>query len=192
MAIKFEFLPRERRCLPLDWRLPIFLSIIFLTSVLGTLNLRETSREVQRRYDQEVETIEKRRLEMASQTWALIPDPGILNNVYDRIKNHNYSLIGPQPRWIELFQIFEEDFPQTAIISKIENPRSGSSGFDFGENDFRFLVVVTDLETSNALFAKLSARKALQSLSFTPKGETSGQGRKGIGIEISFRLENSS
>lgn len=198
MAIKFEFLPRARRCLPLEWRLPVFLGIIFLVSVMVAMSLRESSREVQLRYDQEVEAIEKRRLELASQTWALIPLPDTLNNVYDRIRNHNYSLIGPQPRWIELFQIFEEDLPQTAIIAKIENPRSGTSGpgsgsgFGFDENDFRLLVVVTDLETSNILFAKLSARKTLQGLSFTPKGETASQGRKGIGIEITFRLENAS
>ena len=189
MATKFEFLPRPNRRLPLDWRVPGFFLVLLIASLWLSWNLRESSLELKKRFDQEVEAIETRRQELVAQTWKLIPDPKTIVTIHQAIEKHNFSLIGPQPLWSELFQILEEDLPPGAVISKIENTRSGTAAFDSSETDFRLQVVVTDNETSNQLFSKLSARKAMQNLSFNPKGEATHQGRKGIGIEITFHLE---
>lgn len=192
MATKFEFLPRTNRRLPLDWRVPGLFALLFVISIWLSWSIQGSSLELKNRFDSEIEAIETRRRSQVAETWKLIPDPGLVATVYQAIERHNFALVGPQPLWSELFQILEEDFPQTAVISKIENLRSGTSVFAVGENEFKLLVVVTDNDTSNQLFNKLSARKELQALSFMPKGETAHQGRKGIGIEVTFRLEKAS
>ena len=189
MATKFEFLPRAQRRLPLDWRLPGVFVVLLLLSVLLSTILRFSADRLQRHLDQQSQLIEGRRRELMSGAWALVPDPATVSTVHQDIVRHNFSLIGEQPLWSDFFTIFEEDLPPTAVIVKVENPHSGTSGFASSERDFLLQVMVPDNETSNQLFSRLSARKSLQSLSFTPKGEAAFQGRKGIAIEIVFHLE---
>ncbi len=188
VGTNFEFLPRASRRIVYDWKMPIlFVSVVFITGIFG-LYIKETAAEFQSKYDSEAHNIEVRANELTEKALRCVPDSKILLDLENEIKSHNFSLIGPRTSWGELFQAIESELPEGAVIAKIENSKSGAQIFPAGENEFRLQVIVSDSDTANAFYRRISTRKAFQSLSFTPKGEQSHGGRKGIAVEISFRF----
>ncbi|MFZ2956650.1 MAG: hypothetical protein WA705_07145 [Candidatus Ozemobacteraceae bacterium] len=192
MATSFDFLPKRARRAAPDRRLPgIFLAFVIFFGLVGLYQHKLLS-EVQVQFDKESKEIEDRRQEMIGQARKRLPASEEVAKLSADIETNNYALMGPHTPWYDLLINLEESLPEQAVIAKIENPRTGTPLFNAGETEFRLQVVVNDADTAQAFYKNLSARKVFQSLSFTPKGETIWQGRKGISIEIVFRFGESS
>jgi len=189
MATSFEFLPRSARRIAFDRRLPvIFFVTLFVFGLIG-FYFKKTSGDLQIDFEREASMIRQRTEEIESRTIALLPDGKEIANLEAEIEENNFALIGPRTSWAELFQTLEEELPDDAVVAKIENPKTGTSVFQAGENEIRLLVVVLNQDSANSFYRKISSKKCFQSLSFTPKGDYVYGGRKGLGIEIVFKFE---
>ncbi len=188
MTTSFEYLPRSSRRVHQGWTAPA----IFLATALafgGTAWwLRGAAQRLQETYSSEAAAIDRRTAELASQTAALLPDPGPLIDLRRRVIRHNTALIGPRTPWTRIFTVLEEVMPADAVLARIERASTGRPEFPGGAVDLRLKVVVGSLQTANQLYLRMSADPRFDGLGFTPKGELVHLGRPGIGIDVTFRF----
>lgn len=188
MTTNFEFLPRSSRRVHLGWKAPAAFLITGLT-FLGTAGwLHVTARDLQSAYEREVATIEVRAAELASAAMAILPDPGPIEALRDRVIRHNTALIGPRTPWTRIFDVLEEFLPADAVVARLDRLSSGKPEFPGGALDLKILLVVAQIEAANQFYLKLSSDRRFDEVSFMPRGEMVHQGRSGIGIEVSFRF----
>ncbi|MBF0501051.1 MAG: hypothetical protein HQM09_13010 [Candidatus Riflebacteria bacterium] len=192
MSTSFEFLPKQARRAAPERRLPIVFLVMALVASLGGLYLNGSLAETQAEYKRQTKEMETRRMELLAQARAMLPPANVLSDIVSSVDSQNTALIGQRTPWRALFQALEETLPSDAVVMKIENSKGNTPVFQAGELDFRVSVVVSDSDMAQTFYKKLCTKKAFQSLSFTPKGETTYQGRKGTGVELVFHFGESS
>lgn len=188
MTTNFEFLPRSSRRVHFGWKAPAAFLITGLTflGIAGWLHV--SAGDLEAAYEREVANIEGRAAELASEAMAILPAPGPIQALRDRVIRHNTALIGPRTPWTRIFDALEELLPADAVVARLDRMSSGKPEFPGGALDLKILLVVAQIEAANQFYLKLSGDRRFDEVSFMPRGEMAHQGRTGIGVEVSFRF----
>ncbi|MDD2998616.1 MAG: hypothetical protein PHV05_06095 [Candidatus Riflebacteria bacterium] len=188
MTTAYEYLARDRRRI----KAPVFSAAVLLavTCLLGGVFAvtRYYSGKLESDYAKAAGRVANESQNFIDSARTLLPQESTIIDIEQNTETHNLAIVGNFSVWTKLFNNIETALPENSVITAIENTLTGSPVFKAEDRFFRIRIAVAGMEQSNTLYAKLAENKHFESLSFTPKGEISYQGRNGISIELEFKF----
>ena len=186
MTNSFEFFPADARKI----RIPKVSLIIFLITAvvffIGVFALRSYSASLEMAHREASARVENETMGFISRAAQLMPDAAVISNLAEKTRLHNMEMGEKTSIWTRLFNTLDAVLPENSVILAIENPVSGKMSFASADRQFKIRIALTSIDAANAIYMKLAALPAIESLSFTPRGEKQHQGRQSVNVDLEF------
>ncbi|MBU1109506.1 MAG: hypothetical protein KKB51_22685 [Candidatus Riflebacteria bacterium] len=186
MTNSFEFLPADDRRI----RTPkISLAIFLLTAsafFVGTFALHSYSVGLEKAYHEASGRVEKETIGFISHAAQLLPNVAAINDLKEKTQYHNLEMGDKTSVWTKLFNALDAVMPEDSVILAIENPKTGKMSFAATDRQFKIRIALTSIDAANAIYMKLAAIPAIESLNFTPRVEKQHQPQQSLNVDLEF------
>ncbi|HAE40502.1 MAG TPA: hypothetical protein DCG57_17990 [Candidatus Riflebacteria bacterium] len=186
MTTSYEFLPAEDRKI----RTPRISLALFLVSavafIVSAVVMSSYSKTLEFSYQAASARVENEAMSFISRARDLMPNPAKISDIAAQTSRHNLEMGESTSVWTRLFNTLDAVMPEDSAIQIIENPKTGKMIFAAADRRFKIRIVLAGPEAANDVYARLAALQAIESLSFTPRGEMRAATRQGLAVDLEF------